>query len=86
MVEEDTGPGGLYSRLADAGHRPVRFVEEVATRMASIDEARFLGFPAPQPVLHVVRTAFDADSVPVEICDHVMAGDRWRLVYEWPAD
>ena len=86
MVQPDTGPGGIYSRLADAGHRPVRFVEEVATRMASVDEARFLGFPAAQPVLYVVRTAFDADSRPVEICEQVMAGDRWRLTYEWPAD
>jgi len=86
MVEPDTGPGGIYSRLAEAGHAPVRFVEEVATRMASVDEARFLGYPAPQPVFHLVRTAFDADSRPVEISEQIMAGDRWRLTYEWPAD
>jgi len=47
MVQTDTGPGGIYSRLADVGHRPVRFVEEVATRMASVDEARFLDSPHP---------------------------------------
>jgi hypothetical protein len=33
MVERDSGPGGIYSRLADVGHGPVRFAEEVATRM-----------------------------------------------------
>jgi len=29
-----------------------------------------------------VRTAFDADSRPVEISEQVMAGDRWRLTYD----
>ena len=86
MVEPDTGPGGLYSRLADVGHRPVRFLEEVATRMATADESRFLGFPAPQPVFYLVRIAFDTNDTPVETCEHVMAGDRWLLTYEWPAD
>ena len=33
MVERDSGPGGISSRLADVGHGPVRFAEEVATRM-----------------------------------------------------
>jgi GntR family transcriptional regulator len=47
MTTEDTGPGGLYSRLADVGHRPVRFTEEVAIRMSSEDESRFLNLPAP---------------------------------------
>jgi GntR family transcriptional regulator len=33
MVKRDSGPSGSYSRLADVGHGPVRFTEEVATRM-----------------------------------------------------
>jgi GntR family transcriptional regulator len=86
MVEPDTGPGGLYSRLADVGHKPERFIEEVSTRMATEDEARFLGFSAPQPVFFLVRTAIDATDTPVEVCEMVMAGDRWLLSYEWPAD
>jgi UTRA domain len=39
MVERDSGPGGIYSRLADVGHGPVRFTEEVATRMPTPEEA-----------------------------------------------
>ena len=35
MIERDSGPGGIYSRLADVGHGPVRFTEEVATRMST---------------------------------------------------
>jgi GntR family transcriptional regulator len=86
MTTEDTGPGGLYSRLADVGHRPVRFTEEVALRMASEDESRFLDLPAPEPVFYLVRTAFDASDRPVEICEHIMPGDRWELADLWAAD
>lgn len=77
MTTEDTGPGGLYSRLADIAHRPVRFTEEIAIRMASEDESRFLNLPAPEPVFYLVRTAYDACDRPVEICEHTMPGDRW---------
>jgi GntR family transcriptional regulator len=86
MVQPDTGPGGLYSRLADVGHGPQRFIEEVSTRMATADEARFLGLPTPQPVFFLVRTAIDRTGAPVEVCEHVMAGDRWLLSYEWNAE
>jgi GntR family transcriptional regulator len=86
MVERDSGPGGIYSRLAEVGHRPVRFTEEVATRMPTPEEARFLRLTDPQPVLNLFRTAFDEAETPVEVCEHVMAGDRWLLTYEWAAD
>jgi GntR family transcriptional regulator len=59
MVERDSGPGGIYSRLADVGHAPVRFTEEVATRMPTPEEARFLRLTDPQPVFNQFRTAFD---------------------------
>jgi GntR family transcriptional regulator len=86
MVELDSGPGGIYSRLAEVGHRPARFTEEVATRMPTPEEARFLRLTAPEPVFKLFRTAFDEEGTPVEVCEHVMAGDRWLLAYEWAAD
>jgi GntR family transcriptional regulator len=86
MTEPDTGPGGLYSRLAEGGHGPVRFVEDVATRMSGPEENRFFQFAGPQPVLYLVRTAFDASDRPVEVCETIMSGDRWQLSYEWQAD
>jgi hypothetical protein len=33
-----------------------------------------------------VRFTFDASGAPVEVCEHVMSGDRWLLTYECPAD
>jgi len=68
------------------GHGPVRFTEEVATRMPTPEEARFLRLTDPQPVCNLFRTAFDASGVMVEVCEHVMSSDRWLLTYEWAAD
>jgi GntR family transcriptional regulator len=86
MTEPDSGPGGIYSRLAELGHGPARFTEDVSTRMPTPEEASFLRLPHPQPVFYLVRTAFDGGGRPVEVCEHVMAGDRWQLSYEWAAD
>ena len=86
MVERDSGPGGSYSRMADAGHGPVGFTEEVATRMPTPEEARFLRLTDPQPIFNLFRTAFDVSGAPVEVCEHVMSGDRWLLTYEWAAE
>jgi GntR family transcriptional regulator len=47
MAERDTGPGGICSRLADMGHGPVRFTEDVSTRMPTSEEADFLRLTPP---------------------------------------
>ena len=86
IAERDTGPGGIYSRLADIGHGPVRFTEDVSARMPTPEEADFLRLTPPQPVFFLVRVAFDGKDRPVETCEHIMSGDRWQLSYAWAAD
>jgi GntR family transcriptional regulator len=86
MAERDTGPGGIYSRLADMGHGPVRFTEDVSIRMPTPEEAEFLRLTPPQPEFFLVRMAYDANDRPVETCEHIMSGDRWQLSYAWTAD
>jgi GntR family transcriptional regulator len=86
MTQPDSGPGSIYSRLAELDHGPARFTEDVSTRMPTPEEASFLRLTRPQPVFFLVRTAFDQAGRPVEVCEHVMAGDRWQLSYEWAAD
>jgi hypothetical protein len=54
MVERDSGPGGIYSLLADVGHGPVRFADEVATRIPTLEEARFLRLTDPSAGLQPV--------------------------------
>jgi GntR family transcriptional regulator len=86
MTRANTGPGGIYARLEESGHQLARFAEEVTARMPSPEEARALRLTPGVPVMRVLRTAFDSQGDPVEVCDTVMASDRYVLSYELPAD
>lgn len=85
MVEQDTGPGGIYARLEETGHRLARFVEEVSARMPTADERRRLQLSGGTPVLTVLRTAYGVDGRPVEVCDTVKAAPAYVLEYDFPA-
>ena len=85
IVEQDTGSGGTYSRLAEVGHAVERFTEAVRSRMPSPEEAHFLQLDEDQPVYDVLHTAWDRDGRAIEICIHVMPTSQWVLHYEWPA-
>jgi GntR family transcriptional regulator len=85
ITETDTGPGGIYARLEEMGHQLKRFTEDVRARMPLPEEARALRLPPGVPVFALVRTAYDVEDTPVEVCDTVMAADRYVLSYELPA-
>jgi GntR family transcriptional regulator len=85
MTRKNPGPGGIYARLEERGHRLERFTEDVAARMPTPDEARLLRLGAGVPVFQLIRTAYDTGGQPVEVCDTVMAADRYVLSYELPA-
>jgi GntR family transcriptional regulator len=84
IMEENTGPGGIYARMEDQGLVFERYDEEIAARMPTEDEARALDLPAGAPVLHLVRTAI-ASGRPVEVCDTVMDAAAFVLDYRLPA-
>jgi len=79
----DTGPSGIYARLDQRGHGPVRFTEDIEVRRPTEEEALILRIPEGQPVLEVLRTAYAADDRPVEACANVLAAYQWRLTYRW---
>jgi GntR family transcriptional regulator len=81
----NTGPGGIYACLEENGHALARFTEEVAARMPTPDERRQLELEPGVPVLTVLRTAYDADDVAVEVCDTVKVASAYLLEYEFPA-
>lgn len=84
--EVNTGPGGIYARIEEAGYRLSRFTEEVAARMPTEEgEAALLTLPPGVPVLELTRVAYAEGDVPVEVCLNVMAADRFVLDYELPA-
>jgi GntR family transcriptional regulator len=86
IAQPDTGPGGLYSRLADLGHQPVRFTETIRVRTPDDDEALFLQMDPDQRIYVITRVAYDAAGQAVEVCVHALAVHQWELVYEWPAE
>jgi GntR family transcriptional regulator len=85
LGEQDTGPGGTYSRLAEAGQAPARFVERVCIRMPDEAEAAFLRLDAEQRVIEVERVARNARGRTVEVNVIVMPAHQWQLIYEWDA-
>jgi GntR family transcriptional regulator len=53
--------------------------------MPTPGEVRSLRLGPGTPVITVIRTAIDTDGTPVEVCDTVMASDRYVLTYQLPA-
>jgi GntR family transcriptional regulator len=86
IAEEDTGPGGTYSRLAELGHAVAVFAETVRVRPPAADEARFLEMDLDQRVIAITRTAADEAGRVVEANVITMPAHQWELVYEWGAE
>jgi GntR family transcriptional regulator len=85
IEERNTGPGGIYARLEEAGHQLHEFMEEVGSRMPSPEERQRLMLPEGTPVLTVRRIAFDLEGTPVEMTDTVKAAPSYVLEYRFPA-
>ncbi|MGH3778100.1 MAG: GntR family transcriptional regulator [Pseudonocardiaceae bacterium] len=86
IERENTGPGGIYARLEEAGHQLHHFIERVTSRVANDVESSVLQLTPGSPILAITRTAYDTNGTPVEINDMVLAADRYELIYELPAD
>lgn len=85
IVSPDTGPGGVYARIEEAGHRLASFTEEVAARMPTPEERRRLSLSEGTPVMTVLRVAYDVDGRPVEMTDTVKSAPSYVLEYTFPA-
>ncbi|WP_030215087.1 GntR family transcriptional regulator [Streptomyces sp. NRRL WC-3626] len=85
ITEKDTGPGGTYARLAELGHEPAHFREEIRSRMPSKDEAAQLGMSSGIPVILICRTAFTEDGSPVEVNEMTLDAASYVLEYDFDA-
>ena len=85
ITRKNPGPGGIYARLEELGHRLARFTEEVSARMPTPEEVRSLRLEPGTPVFGLLRAAYDEAGFAVEVCDTVMAANRFVLSYELPA-
>ncbi|HET9657500.1 MAG TPA: GntR family transcriptional regulator, partial [Kineosporiaceae bacterium] len=84
ITSEDRGPGGTYARLAELGHPPVRFTEELRARMPLRHETADLRLPTGTPVIVLCRTGFAADGRPVEFSRLTLDADAYVLEYGVP--
>jgi GntR family transcriptional regulator len=84
LTQVESGRGGDFARLHDAGHTPTTIREEWAARMPSRTESDTLSLPAGTPVLEFTRTIRDQDGRPVEVMLSVIAADTTSLIYEFP--
>ncbi|BBA96631.1 putative GntR family transcriptional regulator [Actinacidiphila reveromycinica] len=85
VTSADPGPGGIYARLAELGHAPAHFREEIRSRMPSADEADRLELGTGTPVILVCRTAFTADGRAVEVNEMTMDAASYVLEYDFDA-
>jgi GntR family transcriptional regulator len=82
IEQEDTGPGGIYARLAELGHAPARYHEDIRCRMPEPDEASDLELPRGRPVIEITRHAFTAQGRIVEINIMVLDASAYVLGYD----
>ncbi|MFI6308507.1 GntR family transcriptional regulator [Amycolatopsis thailandensis] len=86
IEEVNTGPGGAYARLEEAGHTIEDFAEIVGTRAPTPEEASLMQLPESVSLLKITRIAFGVNDTRLEINDMLLDGERFELVYTWPAD
>lgn len=74
--------GGSPVVLAEQGLRPVRAVDHVLPRLATVEEFVALKLPEDMPVLRQFRVVYATDGRPVEASIMVKAGQRYEVEYE----
>jgi GntR family transcriptional regulator len=83
ITERDTGPGGVYARLAELGHAPVRFREDLRAAVPGPDVANSLGILPGTPVVEVIRTAYDESGAAIEVNEMAADGSAYIFRYEF---
>ncbi|MDQ2879738.1 MAG: GntR family transcriptional regulator [Actinomycetota bacterium] len=82
LREVDTGPGGMYSRMEELGHR-VHFEESVTCRLPNNEEKEKLMIDMNQPVLVLWRRAYDQNNRILDLTHRIVVGNRHELVYRY---
>jgi DNA-binding GntR family transcriptional regulator len=85
IARPETGPGGIYARLADLGRAPARFREDIRSRMPLPAEADRLQIAAGTPIVEICRVALDADGIPVEVNEMTADSSAYVFRYEFDA-
>jgi GntR family transcriptional regulator len=84
IANKDTGDGD--ARLAELGHKPAHFREELRARMPREPEGRLLDLTQGTPVIVVVRTAYTATGRAVEVNEMTLDANAYILEYAFSAE
>ena len=85
LAYPDTGPRGIYERLAERGHEVTRFREETEVLHPGQTEMAFLGLGPADFVVELTRFSYDRNGTVLEVTVNAFPADGIRLVYEWSA-
>jgi GntR family transcriptional regulator len=77
IAQTDTGVGGIYSRLEEAGHEIASFNEISELVPVTGAHAEFLGLPEGHLAIEIFRTATDAEGRNVEVNVMMLHPLRW---------
>jgi GntR family transcriptional regulator len=86
LNQPEVGPGGIYQRLEDLGHRLLAFREDITARMPRPEETESLAIPPGVPVIELLHTSLDQDGHPFEVTHSILPADRNALSFELTAD
>jgi GntR family transcriptional regulator len=81
LGQADTGPGGIYDRLEEAGYGPLKWYETYTARAPLDHEAKLLQIPRGVPVLRIIRTATDPQGKVCEVNDTRLNAEQWEIGY-----
>jgi GntR family transcriptional regulator len=84
LAEEDTGPGGGWARLEDAGIHLTDLEEMNWPRMPTSPESVALELPPGTPVEELIRTTYDGTGRVREVMLAVVAGDMVVFYRKFP--
>jgi GntR family transcriptional regulator len=87
LMFTDTGPGGIYARLAELGHAPVRFTERVTGRSPRPDEVERLEMSTAVGtiVFEITRYAYAESGRCVEVNRMILDCAAYEVVYDFDA-
>ncbi|GAA0529076.1 GntR family transcriptional regulator [Paractinoplanes ferrugineus] len=81
LAEQKKFTGGSPRVLADLGFPQRGAIDQVGTRLATVEEFVALELPEDMPVLRTFRVVFTDDQRPVEVQVMVKAGQQYEVQY-----
>jgi GntR family transcriptional regulator len=85
ITQPNTGPGGVFARLAELDQAPTEFSETLTARMPTPEETAELEIPPGTPVLAITRLAVTAEGRVVDVTRMLLDASCHVLRYDFPA-